>query len=298
MKRYKCLVEPRCGELVTDREWKLDEMLLDFERPPVSEVVIGVQFGTTLFSNIHAGMFYERMKKRYPKVSEQDPLAATFETFGLKPVQPPTFQFTTGRIPTRYWFVAENNCELIQVQNDRFLHNWRQTQSTEKYPRFRRLFSEFSLELEAWQRFLQEQNIGDLHLNQCEVTYINHIFTPDGSEPFGQLGKIFKFWNENIHLDGALPLENVSGALRFLLNDGSGVPYGRLHAEIIPAVHNETQKSVIQFQLTARAKPQQETIVSAKEAIERCHLAVIQSFAALTTNEMHAFWGLKNVSDK
>lgn len=271
-------------------------MLPDFDQPPVTEVIIGIQNATTQFSNVHAGMFYERMKKRFPKVSEQDPLAAIFETFGPNPVQS-GFHLQFGRTPTRYWFVTEDDCELIQIQNDRFLHNWRQTQASDRYPRFKKLFSEFVLELDAWQKFLQDQNIGDLSINQVEVTYINHIYTEGEGNPYAYLGDVFRFWAKDMPPQEGFPFDNATGSVRFLLQDEEGAPYGRLHAEFLPAFHNETQRAAIQFQLTARAKPKQDTVDAARATIEKCHEAIVKSFAGLTTAKMHELWGLKNVSD-
>jgi uncharacterized protein (TIGR04255 family) len=60
--------------------------LADFRTPPVTEVVLGVQFNSLeRFLSPHLGLVWERFKEKFPKVEERPPLAATFETFGPHP---------------------------------------------------------------------------------------------------------------------------------------------------------------------------------------------------------------------
>jgi len=52
-----------------------------FRQPPVSEVAVGVQFQTPTLTPVHLGLYYERIKSRFPVASVQPPIAPTFETF-------------------------------------------------------------------------------------------------------------------------------------------------------------------------------------------------------------------------
>jgi uncharacterized protein (TIGR04255 family) len=57
--------------------------LPSYERPPVSEVVLSVQFASNpQFQIVHAGLFWQLVRDQFPNVSEQIPLQAVFETFG------------------------------------------------------------------------------------------------------------------------------------------------------------------------------------------------------------------------
>jgi hypothetical protein len=69
--------------------------LPDFKRPPVTEVVLSVQFATIPeFRSVHIGLLWERLREKYPNVTEHPPLNASFETFGLTATQtPPPIQF-------------------------------------------------------------------------------------------------------------------------------------------------------------------------------------------------------------
>ncbi len=52
-----------------------------FRKPPVSEVAVGVQFPAVL-NPVHLGLYYQRVKARFPKVQVQPPIPPSFETFG------------------------------------------------------------------------------------------------------------------------------------------------------------------------------------------------------------------------
>ena len=59
--------------------------LPDFRRPPVSEVVLSIQFASLVkFQNYHVGLLWSWMRERYPKVTEHPPLNAAYEKFGVK----------------------------------------------------------------------------------------------------------------------------------------------------------------------------------------------------------------------
>ena len=101
--------------------------LPDFKNPPVNEVVLSLQFASIpAFRSAHIGLFWEKIRQEYPKVSEQPPLQATFETFGVIPANPPSlFQIETLLSPPmpRFWFEEQDGNELLQIQQDRIIHN-------------------------------------------------------------------------------------------------------------------------------------------------------------------------------
>ena len=92
--------------------------LPEFERPPIIEVALSIQFATLpLFRNIHAGILWQRFAQQYPNVEEYPPIPAAFETFGVPPAisEMPQFTFVTNS-PIRYWFITADGTELLQVQ--------------------------------------------------------------------------------------------------------------------------------------------------------------------------------------
>src|SRR5262249_49176164 len=59
--------------------------VIHFERPPLDEVVCGVQFGGVEWSSIHFGLFYTKIAERYHRTQQRPPLAPSlFETILLE----------------------------------------------------------------------------------------------------------------------------------------------------------------------------------------------------------------------
>lgn len=271
--------------------------LPDFERPPVGEVVLSVQFASLAkFSNIYAGLLWEQFAERYPTVEEQMPLPPNFETFGLPPapVPGPQMQLLTTPVTSRYWFISKDGSQLLQVQSDRLVHNWRCQSPDDNYPHYEPLRERFAAEVKQVQKFLIAKKLGTISPNQCEVTYINHIDLGEGIDPSDRLAEIFTVWTEQYSDTFLKRIERGQFNVSFILTDGSDAPYGRLHVGVQPAIRRATSAAVLQFTLTARGKPQKETIKSAFDWLDRGRIAVVRGFTSLTRPEMHQAWRRKN----
>ena len=137
--------------------------LPDFAAPPVIEVVLGVQFdslGRLLAP--HLGVIWDEFKDRYPDAEQHAPLDPVFETFGEKgPRMPiPSLQLL-ATIPTpRVFFINKEKTQLIQVQRDRFYHNWRKIGDAGTYPRFERMLEAFEDGYRKLERVLAREILG------------------------------------------------------------------------------------------------------------------------------------------
>src|SRR5208282_5564239 len=99
-------------------------LLPKFRKPPVSEVALGVQFSMPDLTPVHLGLYYQRVRSRFPTVQVQPPLPPAFETFGPAPTL--SFSFPLMGLPSpRMWFVADGGASLIQLQAGRLFFNWR-----------------------------------------------------------------------------------------------------------------------------------------------------------------------------
>lgn len=106
----------------------MTETLPFYERSPVNEVVIGVQFLTLDdFRIAHVGQYWETIRNRYPSIDDQVPIAHLIEKGTEAPPEIQTPQALLGiAMPwPRVWFIDPTDAELIQLQRDRFLRNWR-----------------------------------------------------------------------------------------------------------------------------------------------------------------------------
>src|SRR4051794_4820338 len=103
--------------------------LPEYERPPIDEVVVGVQFEPLKdFHVAHLGRFWSKVRDRYPLTEDQPPLPAQIEHPEPKPAES-RLTFATGIVPTpRSWFLDNSKNRLLQLQHDRFLRNWRRTE--------------------------------------------------------------------------------------------------------------------------------------------------------------------------
>lgn len=266
--------------------------LPDFERPPVNEVVLSIQFANLpAFKNVHAGLLWEQFSERYPNVEERPTLDPVFETFGVPPksVLLPQVQLLAQLPAIRYWFVSKDETELLQVQQDRLVHNWRKRNPHDGYPRYEPLKERFRAEVEEFRQFLTTKNLGEIVPNQCEVAYINLISIEGVLDPWAQFDRIFTVWSEKYSDDFLVRAENTRFDVRFVL--GEGEPWGRLHISAQPAIYKPNSQPVVRLTLTARGTPASENISSAFDWLDQGRDAVVRAFASMTTEDMHKYWG-------
>jgi uncharacterized protein (TIGR04255 family) len=149
----------------------------DFANPPVIEVVFGIQFDELQeMKSPHYGFFWEKLgRTEYPECQQMPPLAPIKETYGEAFELPESFLIRNQPPLPRLFYLNSRKDRLIQLQENRLLQNWRKSEVSDKYPRFKELFPEF---IKLWQLFLEfakEQGFGNPKPNQYELTYINHI---------------------------------------------------------------------------------------------------------------------------
>ena len=93
--------------------------LPEFAEPPLTEVVIGVQFNSLdRFLSPYLGLLWDQFRSAFPNVEEHVPIAPAFETFGPNPQFLPFVGFqisATAEMP-RVFFVNEDRTQLLQVQ--------------------------------------------------------------------------------------------------------------------------------------------------------------------------------------
>jgi uncharacterized protein (TIGR04255 family) len=116
--------------------------LPDYDRPPINEVVIGIQFARVDITGAHVGLFWNELRSEFPKVSEQPALAATAEILQPSRFAPPILQFSSWH-GSRHWLTSEDDIQLIQIQADRLFYNWRRGPDAAPYPHFESLQHKF-----------------------------------------------------------------------------------------------------------------------------------------------------------
>ena len=118
----------------------------------------------------HMGIFWSKIKERFPKVDHQPPINIPKEAFG-KNLKRNQLKFSLSNNPeARFWYINENGSELIQLQTDCFIRNWRQMKDT-PYPRYETLIEEFKNDFQEFERFVATEKLGTIKPVQCELSY-------------------------------------------------------------------------------------------------------------------------------
>lgn len=270
--------------------------LPDFADPPVVEVALSVQFDPLTSLRVpHLGLLWEEFRNRFPNTEEHPPLPPVIERFGVRGPSGVSVQLETGLPMPRCWFLNEAGDELIQVQQDRFVHNWRKVGHGDKYPRYERIRETFKTELDTFCQFLDREQLGKLAPNQCEVTYVNHIASGKGWERHGQIGEVVTVWASRYSDTFLSEPEDVRFAVRYVIPDSSGAPLGRLFINVEPAYRTTDNQPVLVMQLIARGRPDGEGIEGVFRFLDTGREWIVRGFASITSSRMHEIWGRRDV---
>lgn len=265
--------------------------LPDFRKPPVAETVLSLQFEPIPgLTSAHLGVLWTRFRQELPLIEEHPQLPPVFEKF--EPPSPAQIEVTIEEKPPlpRVWFVNETKTELIQMQSDRFIHNWRKMEGMEPYPHYEPIREKFRSEVAVLEAFLRDEKLGALAVNQCEVTYVNHVEPAGVWDRHGQLEKVFSMWSGLVNASFLPNPEDAGLRMRFVIPDGNGKPLGRLHVVVHPAWKKTDNSPILALNLTARGAPIGEGIEGAFAFFELGRRWIVKGFADLTTPEMHRVW--------
>jgi len=264
--------------------------LPDFSNPPLTEVVISVQFDALPnYRQVWAGAIWDLFKANFPIVQEQLPLLPAFETFGSTVPPSMNFSILDVPIPSRLWFLNKDETELLQFQGDRFGRNWRKLPPLDNsYPRFESMIADFSSDLESLAGFCRRNEIGSLEPNQCELTYVN--FVPARALEQMQLNavavlKVMQFG------PGAAPAA-FNTSCGFVLQGEEGVPFGRLHLQTGTVTRVDGVEG-LNITLTARGSPRERNVQSSVERLIEFRERIVRTFDSVTSESAHRAWGRK-----
>ena len=265
--------------------------LPDYDRPPLNEVVCGIHFERLdRLLNPYLGVLWDKYKSEYPYCQEVAPLMPIIERFD----RPSTQRGELLDIPSlpRTWFVHSNENEIIQVQRDRFLHNWREVRPEDVYPRYRKIFETFREQLLKFTDFLKEYDLGVVKPLQYEMTYVNLIIQGEGWESYSDIGQVFTNFILPAAENGFLPLpDNINWQTSFALPNR----VGRLHAKIQSGERRSDKRPLFRFELTARGLGEYTALGTMNDWFDMAHEWIVRGFAELTTLQIQKnVWGRKS----
>ncbi len=272
-----------------------DRSLPAYARPPVNEVVLGVQSNKLTLTTPLLGLFWASVRESYPDFQVQPALDPVVERFGETPQ-------TVGPVPglrlleqpetPRCWFLEKPGNRLIQVQQDRLIYNWRRVVDSDQYPHYAQVKDAFAREYERLSQFVKtEERAGQLEPNWCETTYINHLLPDPGRWAPGELEKLFTVFGPRPDGGFLPPAEQGQFAFTFLIPDSAGEPLGRLHVSLARAIRQKDSAHLLVFELTARGRPDGEGLDGVLRFMDRAHEWIVRGFTELTRPSMHELWG-------
>jgi len=184
--------------------------------------------------------------------------------------------------------------QVIQVQPDRFLHNWRKSKDVTPYPRYPAIRAAFLSELAVFEQFVADEKLGTLQLNQCEITYVNHIEPLGIWRNHGEADKILSVLADGQQSTFLPSPEDVSLYMKHTIRlDGRFA--GRLHTSLQPGWKNgQAGTPIYVLELTVRGAPIGQGIGGAQSFFDIGHEWIVRGFKDVTTSMMHAVWEIKN----
>lgn len=267
--------------------------LPDFDRPPLVEVAIGLQFeALPQIRQGHLGLFWAQIRDKYPNTRDLPPLP-----FGREDLEGdgPVFTFQVTDVPElhRAWFLSDDETMLVQVQSDRLVHNWREVRG-EPYPRFDTIYATFAERLGQFEAVLRDAQVPALTPQQVEVTYINWIATDSLADFFAPAQPL------SLQLQGiAERADDEAMTLRFSVVADDG-PIGRLYVQAAPGLRRSPQPAApvsapergflmsLSFKAPVPVTPGTSDL---EDLMNRGRNAIVRVFTALTKPSWHETWG-------
>lgn len=260
----------------------------DYKSPPVTEVAAGIQFAPLVeFTTAHVGLYWDKIRKAFPRVEEQGPIAHIVEPVGHQPSQD-VLKFEVANKPPlpRTWLIAEAGTSLIQVQRDRFLYNWRKMTDDDRYIRFSPIKQNFFDHWRQFCDFLRDCGLSSPDIDQCELTYVNRIDQGAGWKSVADLEQLFTNFAWRPRGTFLPEPEDARWGLRFVLP----AQLGRLYAEAVQVRASEDNSVAIRFSLTVRGLPAVSDEDSISTWFDVAHEWIVKGFVALTAEETDALW--------
>ncbi len=263
-----------------------------FRKPPVVEMMLGLQFDTLPgFTNSHLGLYWSKLDtKVWPTVEDAPTFPQQFEKFGddRQWSEAGTINIGLSQKPSsRARFTNHSRDRMIQLQNGRFWYQW--IGASTEYPRYETIRVEMADIFGGFIGFVKELGLGDVHLNQWEIGYTNHL-------PCGTVWHDPKDWTKVFNSNAMLPafvgtsqLENFGGHWMYSIADN----LGRLHVDLRSARDKPDGTDILALQLVSRGPvgDSDDGLRDGLAGLDLGHNTIVNGFRDLTSKEAREYWG-------
>ena len=257
-----------------------------FWTPPVVETALGVQFEPLSgFSTAHAGWFWrEYLQKssgdpslKWSQATDAPRLEDQLERFDAldKVVPPVSMRLLLPSTTNRAQIIRSDNERMVQVQNTRFILNWKKIEGA--YPKFGPLVEEFRSRLGSFESFAAEVGFGAIKYNQWEIAYVDAIKRCEILPGIVTRPRL----PETLVSSGG---EVISGDWRFSLAEQKGRMYISLR---LGRTAPKNEEALI---VTFVARGPVSDSMTWENGFEIGHDAIFQTFLAITSDQARQHW--------
>ena len=253
-----------------------------YKRPPVVEVVCGVQFsGADGWGTPHFGRFWQQIETEYTQFEDRAPLPP----LRLEPDMSIEQRVMTIPPLRRVFYIQPPGNFLIQLQQNRLLHNWRKMNESDEYPRYEQAYDRFVSAWDQFKAFLESASLPPTHPEIYELSYINHI-ARDGAKFPQDIWDFLEFYERTPKAVSAK--ESTAIAMHF--SWALPAEMGTLTLDLKHGVRANDEREVLLIELNARGQVK-DSAGYMPEWFDIAHDAIVNTFDSLTTDEAHELWG-------
>ena len=250
-----------------------------FAKPPVTEVVFSVSLALSQpLHTAHVGAYWLRIRDRFPQVQELpplDPIAMAQAADGQLQLR---LHMDMRDLPPlrRTWFVTEDGRDLIQIQEDRFIFNWRRNAIDSGYPGFSQVNERFEEHFAEFLAFLTEEGLSAVAYPLLELVYVSQITAENGLSDVGFTAALAD------HRRDESRSRYLPKPLGINAQSLYPLPYGMGHLQ----VQAQANQNVVRLDISARGVPGHGE-KGRRTWFETAHEAIVQGFVDVTAGELH-----------
>lgn len=246
-----------------------------YVKPPVTEVAAGVTLPLFAMQTRHIGQFWEEVRHQYPNTEDVPPVP--YE----QNLRAPEVRLLPVPPLRRVFMMTADREYIMQIQEGKFLHNWRRYPADATYPRYEVVLKRF---LEVWEKyseFIKREELGQAKPTGYELTYVNELISSSNTG-IGELVKPLD-WTQlgpqflvdppqvtNISWSFAMP--DKKGAMNVTINRGL----------------NQDGAGAALLMLSCQG-PSSDAY-TLKEWFDTARKWIVNGFTDLTTQTAHAVW--------
>ena len=258
-----------------------EQHTITFENPPIDEIMCSVVFEPlTELRTGHLGLLWQKFRPDFPVTADQNVTNPVPEGYYSNLDAPP--------LP-RIWFGHKDENELIQVQCNRFIHNWCRRRPDDIYPGYAKVVEHFEKYLSCLKDFLSEENLEDITPAQYEIIYIDNILEHQGWETIADIENVFPNF---ISLGGQnLPSTDIR---EFSWQMLFGLPndFGQLQLSIHNTRRSIDNRQLLRVEFRAVSNQPYQPM---RGWFDLAHEAIFDLFTNLVSEEIQEqYWGRKS----